>query len=409
MDSMTVDNDFFPPFSKQEMERRHRNVREFMKKDGLDCLVVYGAYSMTGNDTGHVNAMYLANYAGAIQTYIVFPLNDEPTLLVSFAYHIPNAKELSVIKDIRCPGFDIQKGVGERLKELGLEKGNIGIVGPAGFWFNISLPVEHHNYLTTTFPQANFKVVTRDFINLTLVKSEEEIRHLERGAVMTDLAQEAVFLATKPGVRHSDLRKIIADVANDCGGHFPFSHVSSTPMANPQQFYPDFFPTHRAVQAGDVVMTEISIGEGIYFGKIFGTYFVGEPTKEYQKLFEVASSVHDKTLKELKPGSTGRDVQKLAQPIAEAGYTTGIVLIGGWSTYNHPPYVGQVEGAFGGLQDPALLDYVFRTGECIGIMSYPCTRDFKKGVWVGTTCVFTEDRLRPLHKYPASELRVIEV
>lgn len=404
---MVVENDYYPPFSKAEYERRHKKIREAMKQNGLDCLLIYGAHHLMGTDMGQLNTVYLSSYAGFFHTYVVFPLNDEPTLFIVFGYHVPNAKDLSVIEDVRCNGFDIAKGVGDRLKELGLEKASIGIVGPFCSWYRVSIPVEHHNYFTQTFPKADFKVVTEMYENLRLVKSEEEIRYMERGAAMTDLAHEEVFLATRPGVRHSELHEIVLSVAGRLGGKVPFSHVSSTPMSDPQQFYPDPFPTHRTVKAGDVVLTEITVGYGGYFGKIFGTYFVGEPTREYRKLFEVAASVYDSALRELKPGSTGRDVKKLVAPIQEAGYTTGITLVGGWSTYNHPPYVGAIEGSFGAaIEDPSMLDFVFEPGHCIGVMSYPITQDMKRGVWIGTICVFTEDGLRNLHSYPANEIRV---
>jgi len=381
-----------------------------MTAEGLDCLIVYGAYSMVGTDTGQINAVYLSNYAGFIQTYVVFPLREEPTLFISFGYHLPNARDLSVIKDIRWPGFDLAKGVCERLKELSLDKANIGIVGPFSSWFNISVPVEHYHCFTGTFPRAHFRIVTKEFENSRLIKSAEEIRYMERAAAMTDVAQEEILLATRAGIRHSELRDIAFDVAGRCGGKVSLYHVSSTPMSNPQEFYPDSFPTHRRVAAGDVVMTEISLGYGGYFGKVFATYFMGQPTNEYRRLFEVAAAVYDEAIATLKPGSTGRDVGPLLAPIREAGYTTAIVLVGGWSTYNHPPYVGAIEDSFGAsanTQDSSELNFVFQPGHCVGIMSYPVTPDMKRGVWIGTICVFTEDRLRNLHTYPASRLRVV--
>jgi Xaa-Pro aminopeptidase len=403
----TVDNDFFPPFSRQEIRQRYSRVRDWMKESGLDCLVLYSAHSLAGNDTGHTNAMYLSNYAPCMQGYVVFPLKDEPNLFISHSNHVANARDLSVIKDVRCVGFNIEKGVGDRLKELGLDKGNIGVVGPASSWFPISIPVEHHDYLTKALPEANFKVVTNEYINLTLVKSEEEIEHLQRGAVMTDIAHEQIFLSTKPGVRHSDLRRIVAEVANACGGHFPFSHVSSTSMTRPAQSYPDFYPTHRQVQTGDVLLTELSLGVGIYFGKIYGSFFVGEPTREYRHMFELAAGVYTSALKELKPGSTGSDVQRLMQPIEKAGYASRGYMVGGWSTYNQPPHIGRVP-ASGDPHDQKSLDFVFKPGHCVTVGVSILTRDEPdKGLWVGSACTFTRDMLQTLHKYPVSQLRII--
>ena len=406
---MPVGNDYYPPFSETEYKRRYRMIKDAMKEKGLDCLLVYGAYSYGGTDPGQVNTVYLSSCPAALNCYVVFPLKDDPTLILSIALHVPNAKDISVIKDVRSsPGREVEIGVGLRLKELGLEKGNIGIVGPTGTWFHFTIPVEHYNHFKQVLPQANFQTVTPWYESLRLVKSEEEIKYMEKAAAMTDLAHEEAFMATRPGIRHSDLRQICEGVAGRLGGKFPFSHIGSTSMLNPQRYYPDFWPTHRTIEAGDVVLTEISLSYGGYCGKLWGTYFVGEPTREYRDLFELAASVHDKAAKELKPGMTGRDIKKYVAPFKKAGYTTAVPLILGWSTYNQPPSAGALEGSPGAaLETQADLDFVFKPGHCVNIIAFPLTPDLKKGLWVGTTLVFTKDGIRQLHTYPASKLRVV--
>lgn len=281
---MPVENDFFPTFPAHEFEARHRTIRASMKDRGLDCLVVYGAYSYAGTDTGSVNVVYLANYAAINHSYVVFPVEEAPTLIIGNANHLLNARDISVIEDVRSGGQDLVTGLGQRLQELGLDKGRIGIVGPLPTWWTNTLPVEHHDYIRQLLPHARLETVTPWYENFRLVKSDEEVRLMEKAAVLTDLAYEELIDATRPGVRHTDLRRLIENVAGRVGGKFPFSHVSSTSMADPQQIYPDFYPTHKTVNAGEVVMTELALGYGLYFGKIWGTYFVGEPTAQYRNL-----------------------------------------------------------------------------------------------------------------------------
>ena len=116
---MHMENDFFPQFSRVEFERRHRIVKASMKEKGLDCLIIYGGYSYAGNDTGQFNVVYLANYAGINQSYLVFPKEGNPSLMICHAHHIPNAKDISVIEDIRYGGgYDLVEGLGQRIEEL---------------------------------------------------------------------------------------------------------------------------------------------------------------------------------------------------------------------------------------------------------------------------------------------------
>jgi Xaa-Pro aminopeptidase len=181
-------------------------------------------------------------------------------------------------------------------------------------------------------------------------------------------------------------------------------------MANPGRSYPDFYPTHKTVNPGDVVQTETSAGCGGYFTKIWGTYFMGEPNKEYRKLFDLAALIHDKAIKELKPGMTGREAKKYVEPIRKAGYTTRAPLVMGWSTYNQPPSVGALEGSPGMfLERKEYLDFVFKPGQCVDILAWPTTPDMKKGLWLGSTCVFTKDGLKELPSSPVSKLRIVRV
>jgi len=137
---------------------------------------------------------------------------------------------------------------------------------------------------------------------------------------------------------------------------------------------------------------------------------VGEPTKEYRDLFELAALVHDTAIKELKPGMTGREAKKYVEPIKKAGYTTRAPLVMGWSTYNQPPSVGALDGSPGMfLERKEYLDFVFKPGQCVDILAWPTTPDMKKGLWLGSTCLFTKDGLKELPSAPVSKLRIVRV
>lgn len=404
---MPAENDFFPSFSAREFEARRSRIRAAMKEQGLDCLIVYGAYSYAGTDTGSVNVVYLANYAAINHSYVVFPAAAEPTLIIGNTNHLANARDIAVIEDVRSGGQDLTAGLGQRLQELGLEKATIGIVGPLPTWWTNTLPVEHHDYIRQLLPQARLRVVTPWFEALRLVKSEEELKLMEKAAALTDQAYEALVQATRPGVRHTDLRRLIESVAGAAGGKFPFSHVSSTSMDHPHQTYPDFYPTHKTVQAGEVVMTELALGYGLYFGKIWAAYFVGEPSAQYRQLFETGARVYDQAIAELKPGMSGRDVNAWMERFRDAGYVAinSAPLVNGWSTYNHAPHFGAITPPSKRAY-PSDGDFVLQPGHCVGIRAYPGSGDLKRAVWMGSTCVMTPDGLRNLHRAPVNALRV---
>lgn len=405
---MLANNPYFPPFSKQEYERRHRMIREAMEARGLDCLVVFGGGAHGhGTDRGGSNALFLSNYINDI-CYVVFPLKGDPTLAIGVHLHLENAREIGVIADVRA-GFFVQAIVGERLKELRLEKGKIGLVSSGLGFGSLTMPYEHHQHLKITLSEAKIEDVSQWYQNLLLVKSDEEIKVMEKAGDLTAHAYEHMILSTRLGSRHSDIRGAVESLMGPLGATYAMMHVGSTPMSNPNMHYPDVIPTNRTVEDGHVVMTELPVGLGAYSCKIMGTYFVGEPNKLYRDLFGVAAEIYERGMSELKPGMTGRDTKKFLEPLKKFGFTMHGPLVMGWSNYLHAPIVGVPEGSPGEAIEKAagFLDFVFKPGHCIYVVGRASTADMKAGVWVGASCVFTEKGLKTLVKHEVSKLRMI--
>ncbi len=402
---MLAPNHYFPPFSRQEYERRYGLLSEAMKETGLDCLVIYGATSLGGSDTGQINAQYLSNFAGVGHTYVVFPVNEAPTLHIGMMLHVQNAKDISAIQDVRT-GVELEVGVSDRLKELGLKKGHIGIVGSGvSYFMPCTIPYEHYIRFLNDFPEAEFQNVSEWYENIRSIKSDEEIKLIDRAAALNDLCHEELFHAVRPGISHAELRRIVEQIAFMHKGNHCMMHLSSWPMSNQEWPYPDFWPTDRTVESDHLVMTEMPVGYGMYYTKLMSTIFLREPTREYRDMFELAASVQERVIRELKPGMKGSDVDQFVGPIKEAGYlATG--LVSGWCNYNAPPFVGQTHPEFPQKAKQSHLDLVFKPGLCVQVMVYPIAPDLKKGLWVGSTCVFTQDGLRELNKYPVRKLRV---
>jgi hypothetical protein len=81
-----ITSNFFPAFSDEELGRRHAMVRAAMRARGVDCLVIHGFHHYNGNDVGQTNIVYLADFANVVQSYVVLPLETEPTLVVGLQF-----------------------------------------------------------------------------------------------------------------------------------------------------------------------------------------------------------------------------------------------------------------------------------------------------------------------------------
>jgi Xaa-Pro dipeptidase len=398
-------NDFFPMFSDAEMARRHENVRAQMRARGIDALVIYGSIAM-GNSQGQVNVQYLARYAAVIETYLVLPVDGDATLLFYVPFHVPNARSIAYVQDIR-PGPALANVV-ERIGELRAEAGCIGLVGPGATpGTNITLYSEQRQYLDERLPRARFVNATGWFDDLRLIKSAEELALLERAGAITDLAHEEVFQLTRPGVSHSELRRAVEAVAARHGATFPFAHIGSFSLQEPSGYYPEFYPTGAKISAGQLIMTEFALGFGNYWSKLWGSFFVGEPSAEYRRLFEVAATVHDDLVRGLAPGMTGKDVAKFLAPIVDAGFDQPAnVLVGGWSSMNHAPAMGALPSSLSEPLTRAFADYELKPGQALTLHAWLSIPKTNKGLWVGSSGAITETGYRSYNRYPISTLRV---
>ncbi len=67
-----------PRFSKEEYDRRFREMRKRMQEKGIDVLIIYG--DSGSNNSNHANVKYVSNYQDPVSSYVVFPLKGERLL-----------------------------------------------------------------------------------------------------------------------------------------------------------------------------------------------------------------------------------------------------------------------------------------------------------------------------------------
>src|SRR5262245_16593240 len=91
-------NELYPRFSDGEYDRRYQAVREAMRQDNLDAIIISGA-------RGSSEVHYLSNYLAQSPCWLLFPReNAAPSLFIHFFNHQPCAKAQSITKDVRWYG-----------------------------------------------------------------------------------------------------------------------------------------------------------------------------------------------------------------------------------------------------------------------------------------------------------------
>lgn len=212
----------YPVFSEAEFLRRYSVVREAMQTASLLALVLYSTVS------SYHEVLFLSDFLATREAFLVFPFEGEPTLLVQMYNHVPNARRVARLQDVRWAGLESAVTVTDNLRGRKLEQGRIGLVGPISY--------KHYAILQAQLPQVVFVDFTPQMARLRLIKSEEEMLFLRRGAALSDLAVDEVLDTTD--FIHQAGFTICDDLVHGFGGGYlaPVVRTRRTSVKKPEPF-----------------------------------------------------------------------------------------------------------------------------------------------------------------------------
>ena len=377
-DSISVN----PRFTDAELARRYAAVRGMMAEQGLDALVVYST------SDSFAGVQYLADFRTAREAYLVVPVDGDPTLFAQYFNHVPYARRRARVADVRWAGPRDLSAILEHLRERGLGERRIGLVG--------ALPWQQYAALRAGLPGAELSDATPQFQHLRLIKSEEELIFLRRGAELSDLAIEALERKARAGITEYELAAIVEGAYLPLGGHTHIHYMASTPMRNPSVCVPAQHLSSRVLEKGDVLITEISAQYDGYPGQILRPFAIGEPPiPSYQRLYEVAVEAFERIAAVIREGATVEAVLDAAESIHDAGFTIHDDLVHGFGGGYLEPVVRTRRTS----ATPA-RPFAFREHMTMVIQPNVITADERMGVQVGELVHVTRTGVEPLHRYP---------
>jgi len=400
-----------PRFSLKERDRRWSEIRGAMEEKNLDCLLLCGF--PCNWDFKVSNARYLSQIGGnAEYNIMVFPLEGEPTCYVWGATFIEYwLRSQDWVTDVRARVGTWADSMASRVRELGLEKKNIGLDGLAGpldpdGWFPHSL----YNRIHELMPAANLININDMIEKIRAVKSPEEIDFFEKAAVLGNLMLEACRQTAKPGVRECAVYGKMMEVMIANGGEEPTLFLwgsDAHPLPHPHRV-----PTMRPLEKGDLIICEIHPRYGGYFTHVERTFCLGEPEKEYLNLDAGCLEAYARGMELFTPGRKITDAMNPVKKVIESR-GLGICETGmhghGLSSQEYPRYrhhaIKEDLGPLKFIEDELRPGMVFAFN--IDLFD-PRWRNGETGCVFGETVVVTEDKPRRLHSFPI-EFQVIPI
>jgi len=296
--------------SDAELHRRWAAVRESMKEQALDFLIIQNSTDYLGGNVKWFTDMpALHNYP----VTVIFPRDDEMTTIWSGpqppAEPNPPAWSLrGVRKRISVPiipslgytsTFDAEKVVEELSSYPGC---TIGLVG-MGF-----ISAAFYKYVTDKLPGATFVDATDLVDAIKVIKSEEEFKYIKETCSMQDAAFEFALTKIEPGKRDYQVYADVRQKCMDMGSEQQLVMVGSAPAGSTGVMYYEHFG-NRVIQEGDVFTLLIeSNGPSGFYGHVARIVCLGDVPSALEEQFELAKQAQKISLDMLKPGAVPKDI-----------------------------------------------------------------------------------------------------
>lgn len=307
----------YPRFSIAERDRRWKAVRASMAQAGIDVIV-------TPQNTGHsmdfqADSRYLTHCGGGGDADIaaVFPLEGEVTAIAtSAAPRWPTVQDWTT--DVREARRDYGRVIVERLSELGVEHGRIGITGlgeiggtrsPEGL-----ILYGTWKQIREAFPDAELVDATTIVAAVRDIKSDEEIACLTKAVEIIEAGYEAEIAAARPGVSDWEVWAATQYGLLRNGSEAPI-HCNWISGKNPVRTLTR--PTFRILERGDLIINEL---EACWIGhqaQGVQPVFVEVADPVHKELIKVQRDVFNHVLENIKPGTNFRELSALSERVCE--------------------------------------------------------------------------------------------
>jgi Xaa-Pro aminopeptidase len=369
-----------PRFSQGEMTRRRAAIEQVMSERGVDHLLVYGA-QRSGGAVGWLTGWPITTEAACIVTP-----DRRDTMFIQFHNHVPQAKLLAPEADVVWGGPNTMHSVASELKTRGGTAARVGVMGPLNFSQAKMLEAACGDLVD----------LGRDYANLRLVKSAEEIDWIRIGAALSDAGMSALQAALRPGATEHELADAVERAYVPHGATTVIHFIGVTSMANPSVCVPRQFTSGRRLQAGDMAMSEISANFWDYSGQVLRSFAIGaKPSPLHRDLHAVADAAFNAIAHILKPGIALADLVAASHMIEDAGFTICDDLVHGFGGGYLPPILGSASRPAGPLPDVTI-----KSGMMMVVKPNVITKDQKAGVQTGELMLITQTGCESLHTFP---------
>lgn len=371
-------------FSRQEMQRRWKNVRQRMKENHLDCLLV------APRAEGNADVKYLTEMPAG---WVILPYEGKVIAISETSQRREGSaqKDDSEIEVRTVDDGQWSPAIIDALRETKVAQSHIGIGNLVDVFRNLEGGVSYTTLdrVRKAFPRAQFSSAVDLLMRAKLARSDEEIAVLEKASEVSEAGLQAMMETAQPGALHREVWLNIYRAMVSASGELPTRiAIRAGAEANTSQGR----PLEETIRAGQILNQEISGTVLGYGSQVNQSVCVGAPPPaDWASAAQYCLDLFHSLVDWIAPGKSFKEFLELYRTKAEArgsGRAGSVVFHTG----------GANDGPRWGPTRKEGLDLILETGMVFTIKPRVPIKDTSPFAQYGDPVVVTEKGARRLGK-----------
>ncbi len=164
----------------------------------------------------------------------------------------------------------------------------------------------------------NFVEATKIIESLRMIKDNEEIEYIKKACKITDDCFNMIIQYIKPGMTEIQVARKIQDFYRDFAEGESFETIVASGENTSK---PHAIPTNRKIEKQDIVLIDMGCKVKGYCSDMTRTIFIGEPTEEQLKIYNLVLKNQKQVLDDIQEGKNIKNLsRRLENNFAEYGY-----------------------------------------------------------------------------------------
>ncbi|MEA2067037.1 MAG: Xaa-Pro peptidase family protein [Thermotogota bacterium] len=280
------------------MERRLQNLREKMKKEKLDAILIYNF-----EGSNRATTWYLSGFSGS---FAVLFITFDGEYVITDSRYFTQVQEQS---DFELIPYTDGK---EQLKKTLSDLFRTNKVSRIGFE---SERITYNQFQEYVENLNSEKIEIDEIIkNMRSVKTDEEIKKIKKAVKVAEESLESSLEYIKQGNTENEIAARINYEIYKRGGKPSFETIV---VSGKRSALVHGMPSDKKVENGEFVLIDYGAMVDGYCSDITRTFLVGEATPRMEKVYKIVQTAQKKAREAAKAGLRGVELHNVAKKIIE--------------------------------------------------------------------------------------------